>query len=116
MLTRQFTNLVLRIVVISCAAIFAVGIAFQVTSAECRGDPVAFATVVESRQTWLGGCGVFMIASIVVFLGLLAFAAFVISVQINRSVLNIREALGALLLRVSPTVERIQNILPQSKV
>ena len=69
-----------------------------------------------SRQTWLGVCGVVRTASIVVFLGLFAFAAFMFSAQIDRGVLNIREALGALLLRVSPTVERIQNILLQSKV
>jgi hypothetical protein len=114
MLTKAFTAMVMRVIITTCAIVVAVALAFQTISAELRKDPVAFATVTESRQTWLGELGVFPTLCIIIFLGLLTISVRVVSIQLDQSTRQIREALGALMLRISPAMAGIQSFIPSS--
>jgi hypothetical protein len=112
MLTREFTAMVNRVVTIACVVVVVIGLVYQVISAELRHDPVLFSTVVESRQTWLGDWGVFPIIFVVILLGIVYKALFIVSKQLDNSVNVIRVELGGLLLRVSSAIEGVKGFLP----
>jgi hypothetical protein len=112
MLAKEFTAMVIRVIAITCSVVAFLGLVFQATGAELRRDPIAFSTVVESRQTWLGGWGVLPIMCIFIYFGILYIALLNVSKQLETSVMLLRVDLGAILLRISPVVEGVKSFIP----
>lgn len=109
---------VIFLVLGACVMVLLIGFAFQTTSAEFRKDPAVFATVVESRQIWLGGWGVFPIIFILVLLGSLSIIALFLAkgIQTASSTLAPKldvtnNLLGSLAVRADPLVSGFHNLM-----
>ena len=76
-----------------CVLTVIIGITFQVCAVELRDDPIAFATVVESRQLWVGGGGVLVIIAVALILT------------------NIKVSITAQLELIMAKIEKVQYLL-----
>ena len=82
-----------QIVIFFCVFVALLAITFQVCAIELRDDPIAFETIAESRQLWIGGGGVLVIIGVTLVL------------------VNIKVSVAAQLELITTKIERLQYLL-----